>query len=590
MAKMTTMEAAIHILKSEGVDTIFGIPGAAILPFYSALRESGIRHILARHEEGGSHMAEGYSRATGKIGISVGTSGPAGTDMITGLYSAMADSVPILCIVGQAPRNEMHREFFQGVDIAAIATPVTKWATTVMEPAQVPGVIRKAFQIMRSGRPGPVLLDLPIDVQRAEIDYDPELDAPLAIERPKPPRAAIEKTLEMMMAAERPLIVAGGGIIVSEASAELVELAEFLRVPVTPTLMGWTAIPDDHPLNTGMVGTQVQRRCGNATFLDSDFVLGIGNRWASRHTGDLEAYRRGRKFVHIDIEPTQIGRVFGPDVGIVADAKMALQELLAVAKEMDAAGKIKRPNEWTARVQERRRVMRRRSDFADKPIKPQRVFHEINANFPRETRFVTAIGLNQIASGQFQSVYLPRHYLICGQAGPLGWEIPACIGAKVADPDTEVCAIVGDYSMQFMIEELAVAAQFKVPFVIMLFNNAYLGLIRQAQKGYDMDFEVQLSFDNINRKDDEDGGYGVDFVRVAEGFGCRATRVRDPEEIAGAIAWAREESQKLQAPVIVEVVTERRTDIAMGPALDKITEFDEVIDLPTEMDLTPSIK
>jgi tartronate-semialdehyde synthase len=584
MPKMTAMEAVVHILRSEGVSTVFGIPGAAILPLYDALRGSGINHVLARHEEGASHMAEGYNRASGKIGVCMGTSGPAGTDMVTGLYSAQADSVPILCITGQAPRAELHREYFQAVDIAAITKPVTKWSVTVMEAAQIPWVFRQAFQIMRSGRPGPVHIDLPIDIQKEVIEYDPEVDHPLEVFKPVPHRKQIEKALEMMMAAKRPVIVAGGGVVSGDASAELVKLAELLNCPVTPTLMGWTSIPDDHPLNTGMIGTQTQRRCGNASFLESDFVLGIGNRWASRHTGALEAYRGKRKFVHVDIEPTQIGRVFCPDLGIVGDAKATLQMFIDVAREMDAAGKLKRPNHWVARVQERRRTMRRRTDFDNTPIKPQRVFHEINEIFPRSTRFVTAIGLYQIASAQFQRVYEPRKYLICGQAGPLGWEVPATIGAKLADPETEAVTVVGDYSFQFLIEELAVAAQFKVPFVIILFNNAYLGLIRMASKPYDMDFQIQLSFDNINSPENE--GYGVDFVKVAEGFGCRATRVKEPGKIREAIEWARQESKKMSVPVVVEVITERKTDIAMGPSIDQIKEFEEVIDLPTEMDLS----
>ncbi len=585
MAKMTAMEAVVHILKSEGVDTVFGIPGAAILPLYEAMRGSGIKHVLARHEEGGSHMAEGYNRASGKVGICMGTSGPAGTDMVTGLYSAQADSIPILCITGQAPRSELHREYFQAVDIAAITKPVTKWSVTVMEAAQIPWVFRQAFQIMQSGRPGPVHIDLPIDIQKEIIEYDPDIDVPLEIFKPKPDRAAIRRALEMMAQAKRPVMIAGGGVVSSGASEELVKFAELMNIPVTPTLMGWTAIPDDHPLNTGMIGTQTQRRCGNASFLESDFVLGIGNRWASRHTGALDSYRGNRKFVHVDIEPTQIGRVFCPDLGICGDAKVALQMFIEEAREMDAAGKIRRPNEWVARIQERRRTMRRRTDFDNTPIKPQRVFHEINEIFPRDTRFVTAIGLYQIASAQFQKVYEPRKYLICGQAGPLGWEVPAAIGAKMAEPDVETVAVVGDYSFQFLIEELAVAAQFKVPLVIILFNNAYLGLIRMASKAYDeMDYQIQLSFDNINSPDNE--GYGVDFVKVAEGFGCRARRVKEPGEIAEAIKWAREESKNLSVPCVIECITERKTDIAMGPAIDQIKEFEEVIDLPTEMDLS----
>ena len=581
MPRMTAMQAAIKVLESEGVRIAFGVPGAAILPFYEAMKDSAIRHILVRHEEGGTHAAEGYTRARqGNIGVCIGTSGPAGTNMVTGLYSAIADSVPILCITGQVPRAKLHKEDFQAVDVAAITRPVTKWSVTVMEAAQVPWMFRRAFQMMRSDRPGPVHIDLPVDIQREMIDYDPDADAPLEVRRPLPSPRAIAKALDMLLAAERPVIVAGGGVISADAADLLTAFAELTGTPVIPTLMGWGAIPDEHPLNAGMVGLQTQHRYGNATFLASDFVLGIGNRWANRHTGSTSVYTKGRKFVHIDIEPTQIGRVFCPDLGIVADAGAALEALLAEARERTRRGEIRRRNSWVAAVQERKRTMLRRSDFTQTPIKPQRVFHEVNRAFDDDTQFVTAIGLYQIASGQFQRINRPRQYLICGQAGPLGWEVSACTGAKLANPERPVVGIVGDYSLQFLIEELAVAAQHRIPFILIVLNNAYLGLIRQAQKGMKMDYEVQLGFSNVNAP--EIGDYGVDHVKAAEAFGCRATRIFDPEEIAGAIAWARKESLRQSVPVLVEIITERVTDIAMGGEIDKIVEFEEVIDLPAE--------
>ncbi len=576
MPKMTAMQAALKVLESEGVDVAFGVPGAAILPFYEAMRESSIRHVLVRHEEGGTHAAEGYTRArAGKIGVCIGTSGPAGTNMVTGLYSAIADSVPILCITGQAPRAKLHKEDFQAIDVTAITRPVTKWSVTVMEGAQVPWVFREAFRIMRSGRPGPVHIDLPLDVQKEIITYNPELDAPLPVHRPAPNPGAVARAVEWLLTAERPLIVAGGGVINAEASDLLVELAEITRTPVVPTLMGWGSIPDDHPLHAGMVGLQTQHRCGNATFLQSDLVLGIGNRWANRHTGSTDVYTKGRRFIHVDIEPTQIGRVFCPDLGIVADARLALEALVAKARRRVAAGGAP-ARSWAEDCAARKRTLLRRTDFDQRPIKPQRVFQEINAAFDRDTQFVTAIGLYQIASGQFQKIYKPRNYLICGQAGPLGWEISACTGAKLADPDKEVVGIVGDYSFQFLIEELAVAAQYRIPFVLVVLNNAYLGLIRQAERGYGMDYEVQLAFENINAP--EIGDYGVDHVAAAEAFGCVAARVFNPEDIAPTLAWARREAEAQRVPVAVEVITERVTNIAMGPEIDRITEFEEVVD------------
>src|SRR5271166_5916516 len=317
MTRMRAVDAAVKILEIENATTAFGLPGAAINPFYSAMRaHGGIRHVLARHVEGASHMAEGFTRAApGNIGICIGTSGPAGTDMITGLYSASADSIPILAITGQAPVDKLHKEDFQAVDIAAIAAPVTKMAMTVMEPAQVPGAFAQAFHLMRSGRPGPVLIDLPIDVQLAEIEYETDTYQPLPVYKPKATREQAQHAVGMMNEAERPLIVAGGGVIGADASHLLVEFAERTGVPVVPTLMGWGSIPDDHPLMAGMVGLQTSHRYGNANFLESDFVFGVGNRWANRHTGSIDVYTKGRKFVHVDIEPTQIGRVFGPDFG-----------------------------------------------------------------------------------------------------------------------------------------------------------------------------------------------------------------------------------------------------------------------------------
>ena len=308
MARMRAVDAAVLVLEKEGINCAFGVPGAAINPFYSAMKTRGsIRHILARHVEGASHMAEGYTRAKyGNIGLCIGTSGPAGTDMITGLYSASADSIPILCVTGQAPRARLDKEDFQAVDIAKIAAPVTKWAVTVMEPALVPFVFQKAFHIMKSGRPGPVLIDLPIDVQLAEIEFDIDTYQPMEAYKPSATRAQAEKAIAMLNTAERPLIVAGGGIINADASDLLVEFAEITGIPVIPTLMGWGVIPDDHRLMAGMCGLQTSHRYGNASLLASDTVIGIGNRWANRHTGNVETYKKDRKFIQSILNPPRL--------------------------------------------------------------------------------------------------------------------------------------------------------------------------------------------------------------------------------------------------------------------------------------------
>ena len=593
MARMSAAAAAVRVLELEGVTAAFGVPGAAINPFYAAMRpRNSIQHFLARHVEGASHMAEGYTRArAGNIGVCIGTSGPAGTDMITGLYSAWADSIPILCVTGQAPRARMHKEDFQAVDIESIAKPVTKWAVTVREPAQVPRAFQQAFHVMRSGRPGPVLIDLPFDVQVAEVEFDEETYAPLPVYKPRATRAQAEKALAMLNEAERPLIVAGGGVINADASDLLVRFAEITGVPVIPTLMGWGAIPDDHPLMAGMVGLQTSHRYGNATLLASDFVFGVGNRWANRHTGSVETYTRGRKFVHVDIEPTQIGRVFEPDYGIVSDAAAALELLVGLAAEWQRSGRLKDRSAWAAECQERKRTMLRRTHFDEVPIKPQRVYEEMNRVFGRGTRYVSTIGLSQIAGGQFLHVFEPRNWINCGQAGPLGWTIPAALGAVAADPAKPVVALSGDYDFQFMIEELAVGAQHRLPYLHVVVNNSYLGLIRQAQRGFKMDFEVSLAFENINAAPDADAlrGYGVDHVKVAEGLGCKALRVHTPGEIVPALEKAKALMAEHRVPVVVEVILERVTNIAMGTEIDAVTEFEDLAegkaDAPTAIAL-----
>ncbi|WP_079176729.1 glyoxylate carboligase [Streptomyces sp. MUSC 14] len=588
MARMTAARAAVEILKREGVTDAFGVPGAAINPFYKALKEGGgIQHTLARHVEGASHMAEGYTRTRpGNIGVCIGTSGPAGTDMITGLYSAIGDSVPILCITGQAPTSVIHKEDFQAVDIASIAKPVTKMAVTVLEAAQVPGVFQQAFHLMRSGRPGPVLIDLPIDVQQTEIEFDPDTYEPLPVYKPAATRAQIEKALSFLLAAERPVIVAGGGVLGADAADLLVEFAELTQTPVVPTLMGWGALPDDHELNAGMVGVQTSHRYGNANFLESDAVLGIGNRWANRHTGyKLDVYRGERTFVHVDIEPTQIGKIFPPDYGVVSDAKVALELFIEVAKELKAEGRLPDRSAWVASTQERKATLLRRTHFDNVPMKPQRVYEEMNKAFGPDTRYVTTIGLSQIAGAQMLHVYKPRHWINCGQAGPLGWTIPAAIGVAKADPDSPVVALSGDYDFQFLIEELAVAAQHRIPYVHVLVNNAYLGLIRQAQIGLDINFQVNLEFENINAP--ELGVYGVDHVKVAEGLGCKAIRVTEPDQLGAAFEQAKKLAAEYRVPVVVEAILERITNISMSRTMD-ISDISEFEDLATEPGHAPT--
>lgn len=567
--RMPAMNAAVSIMVDEGVDIAFGCPGAAILPLYKAMEEDGrIDHLTVRHEEGATHMADGWARTNGKVGVAIATSGPGATNLVTGLYTAQADSIPMVCLTGQAVSPKLHQEAFQAVDIVEIAKPVTKWAVQIKEPAQIPWAFREAFRIARTGRPGPVLIDLPLDLAKREITYDAEIDSRLPVPAVEPHLPRVERALDMLLAAERPLILAGGGVILADAGSELRELVEELRVPFQVTLMGKGVIEDDHELNLGTTGIQTSQRYANASFLESDFVLAVGARFGDRHTGaNIDIYRGERTFVHVDIEPGQIGRVFEPDLGIVSDAGLFLTALLAEARKRKAQADV---GSWVERCQELKRTLVRREDFDSTPVKAPRAYKEINEAFDEDTYFVTAIGLYQIWGGQHQKAYLPRHYQVCGQAGPLGWEVPAAIGVKKAlegmgKPEAEVVGIVGDYGFQYLVEELAVAAQYNVPYVLIMLNNEYLGLIRQAEIGYGMNYQVDIHYDE----------FGTDNVKLMEAYGCSGQRVWEPADIAGAIQWARKEAVATSRPVLVEIMIEREANTPHGPDIDAVREFEE---------------
>ena len=458
MPRMKPMDAVVRVLEDEGVSVAFGVPGAAILPLYDSLRGSSIRHISVRHEEGGTHSADGWARITGEPGICIGTSGPAGTNMITGLYTALADSIPMICITGQANTDVLHREAFQAVDIVEIARPVCKWAYQVKETAQLPWAFREAFRIAREGRPGPVLIDLPLNVQKGpDLEFSLETDRPLEF-------------AEAGAARQRARARAGaaGGRRAAdhrrrrrrdrrERGRRAARAGRDARHPGLPHADGQGRDPRGPPAVGGHGG---HPDLASATRTSSSW----SPTWCSRSArasatatrATSTVYRGDRTFIHIDIAPQQIGKVFPADLGIVADAKLALGELARRATPRcaagvdGAAGAAAGDADAAHGLRRRRRSSRRASTS------------ELNEYFDEDTVFVTAIGLYQIWSGQFQRTYKPRHYLCCGQAGPLGWEVPACIGAKLAAPEKQVVGVVGDYSFQFLMEEVAVAVQYRV--------------------------------------------------------------------------------------------------------------------------------
>lgn len=556
---MKVAEAIVKILEYEGIQDVFGIPGAGINPVYKYLAEAPMKHYCMRHEEACAHAADGYYRASHKIALAICTAGPGATNLVTGLYTANIDSIPFLAITGQANTWQLDKEPFQCVNIAEISKTVTKKAFCVTDPTTIPQVMQEAFYLMRSGRPGPVLIDLPLDVQMAEIDFDIADYHSLPVEKPVADEKKIEQAAAMLAAAHKPVIIMGGGVILSGCENKLVALAERLNIPVITTYMAKGGIPEDHPLNVGHVGIQVGQPLGNRVFLDSDLVLGVGCRFSDRHTGNLAVYRGNRKFIHIDIEPAQIGRVFEPDLGIVADAGNAIEGLDAATASLGAFDTAR-----IAEIQTWKQPMARKTDYDSTPIMPHRVFHEVNKAFADNTLFCEGCGITQIWSGQLQKVSQSRHYLPSGGAGTLGYEVPAIFGAKVAKPDYYAVTVVGDFGFTFMGEEIAVASVNEKPIIAIILNNAYLGLIRQNQKGaYGYEYAVDMPYNQDGR---------IDYLKVAQGYGCLAERVFTPDELTAALERAKEATKAGKCYVIDAVcVKEQLCD--MGNSIDAVKSW-----------------
>lgn len=527
--KITAGEAAVKIMVKEGITDAFGIPGAGINAVYKYLENAPISHYGMRHEEACTHAADAYYRASHKIALAICTAGPGATNFVTGLYTANIDSIPMLAMVGQANTWQLSMDPFQCVDMVSIAETVTKKVFRPMNAEDVPEMMREAFYLMRSGKPGPVLIDFPLDVQMAELEFDIEKYTAKEVEEVVPDPELIDQAIEMLASAESPIIIMGGGVILSESEKELTAFAEEYQIPVITTYMAKGGLPSEHPLNAGHAGIQVGQPVGNKYLLESDVVLGIGCRFSDRHTGDLKVYRGERKFIHIDIEPEQIGKVFTPDLGIVSDAALAIRALTQAAKKKGLAPS---QNPRVKELPALRKQMARKTDYDTVPIMPHRVFREINQAFDSDTMFTTGCGIVQIWSGQLQEIDKPRRYLPSGGAGTLGFDIPAAFGAKVAHPERHCVTVLGDFGFTFMVEEIAVCAVFDKPIIVVIVNNANLGLIRQNQKGaYGYEYAVSMPYN-------QDGT--MDYVKVAEGFGCRGERVFTPQELTAALERAKE--------------------------------------------------
>jgi tartronate-semialdehyde synthase len=555
---MNVSEVIVKILEKEGIETAFGIPGAGINGLYKYLEKARIAHYLMRHEEAAVHGADGYFRAAGKLAIALCTSGPGATNFVTGMYTAWQDSIPLIAITGQAVTAQLGKGAFQCVDIAEICKTVSKKTYCVKNPNTIPAVFREAFETALSGRPGPVLIDLPLDVQNAQIEFDADLYVPSRLKTPRPPKAAIEKAVQMLDEAKNPVIVMGGGVILSKTEKELLSFAEYMNIPIITTYMAKGGIPVNHPLNAGQAGIQVGAvSSGNDLLLASDLVLGIGCRFTDRHTGAIAVYQGERKFIHIDIDPNEIGKIVKTELGIAADAADALPMLLEAAK---ASGKErKRPAPAVPYADQRKKYIR--TPDPQKPIMdPREVFEAINLAFDENTQFTTGCGITQIWSGQYQRINKPRKYYPSGGAGTLGYDIPAAIGASAGTKEKTVC-LIGDFGFTFLVEELGVAAAYNLPVVVLIVNNAYLGLIRQNQK-YAYGYEYQVAM--------KENKTLMDYVKVSEGFACKAERVFTYQELDEALKRAA----AAKGPYVIDIIVNDNTDCDMGNDIAHIRHFE----------------
>ena len=555
---MQVAEVVVRILEKENITTAFGIPGAGINPVYKYLQHSQIRHYTMRHEEAAVHAADGYCRASGNMALAICTSGPGATNFVTGLYTAHIDSIPMIAITGQNVSSLLGKDAFQCVDMVSIAATVSKRVWCVKNPEEIPSLMREACMLARSGKPGPVVIDLPLDVQKAEIAFDPETYVSHPIIVPEPDQEQISQAIQMIDAAKNPAIIMGGGVVLSNAEKEFIEFAEFMNLPVITTYMAKGAIPDDHPLHVQHVGIQVGAySIGNSYFLDSDLIVGVGCRFTDRHTGDVAVYQGDRKFIHINIEPREIGKILKTDLGIVSDARLALRALLSEAKKKgrrDVSERVK--NIPAARDAARVRPVPPSNGI----IHPRTVFDALNTSFSEDTFWTTGCGLNQIWSGQYQKISKTRRYFPTGGAGTLGFDIPAAIGASVGSGNAKGVCVMGDFGFTFMVEELAVAAKYHLPIVVVVLNNANLSLIRQNQKyayGYEYAVEMRENKDLI------------DYVMVSTGLGCQSERVTDERDLFPALARAKE----AQKPYVVEILIQDETDCDMGISIDAIKHF-----------------
>jgi acetolactate synthase-1/2/3 large subunit len=549
---MRAVDAVMECLKAEGVDVVFGLPGGANLPTYDAFYDAGIRHVLVRHEAGGGHAAEGYAKATGRVGVAFGTSGPGATNLVTPIMDALMDSVPVVFVTGQVRTELLGTDGFQEADTIGLTMPAVKHSFLIQHPLELPRVIHEAFYIARTGRPGPVVVDIPVDLSRADIEYEPVSDVHLPGYQPTTEgnQKQIRQAAKALAAARRPVIYAGGGVINANAAAELTEFCLADRFPVTCTLMGLGGFPAPHAQWLGMLGMH-GTRAANYAMDEADLICAVGARFDDRITGKLSEFAPRAKFIHIDVDPAEISKNVPAHIPIVGDAKNVLAKLLVEYRALGADPA--RLEEWWGRIEGwRKKHPLGYEDSTDAEIKPQYMIQALYEATGGEAIITSDVGQHQMWTAQYYHFSRPRQWINSGGLGTMGFGLPAAMGAAVGNPDQLVCCVAGDGSVQMNMQELATCAQERIPIKVFIMNNGYLGMVRQWQ---------ELFWDR--RYSHVDMGEYPDYVKLAEAYGATGMRFENKatlvEDLKSAIAT--------EGPVLVDVrVTREENTYPMIPA------------------------
>lgn len=541
---MKGAEAIVKSLEKEGVEVIFGIPGGVSIPLYDVLYDSKIRHILVRHEQAAAHAAEGYARVSGKTGVCHATSGPGATNLTTGIVNAYMDSFPIIALTGQVAMPFLGKDAFQETDPIGITMPASKHSFQLRTVEEIPEIIKKAFLIASTGRPGPVLIDMPKDIQEKEgnIKFPKTVDLPGYKPTLKGNPKQIKKAADMLLGAKRPMILAGGGVIIANAGRELMALAELLMTPVATSLMGKGAFPETHPLAVGMIGMH-GRKAGNYAINDADVILAIGCRFSDRTTAVVSCFAPEAKIIHADIDPAEIGKNVRVNLPIVGDARYVLKDMLKLLKAKAKKGK---ENEWTKKIAKYKKEFSPKMDYNDVPLKPQKIIKEIMNTLAADDIVATEVGQCQMWAAHYLGRTKPRTFLSSGGLGTMGFGFPAAIGAKVAKPERNVIDIAGDGSFLMNSQELATVVTEDIPVVAAVFNNRYLGMVRQWQELF---YERRYSAVDL--------GNSPDFVKLAEAYGAKGIRVEKPKDIAPAV----KEAFKSGKPTVIDFTINHEENI-----------------------------